>query len=135
MGSTRLQVVTVSSFHGKRKRKAWKVLSDNTKSKEAFEILRNEVDPTDETYEMLMEYVCALYGHRDITSVNEVLYSLFRLGNFCDKCLPLSEDCLKKHIQQANHQAFIWKHSLVAFIVPPSPVGNGWTLKDDELTI
>ena len=126
---------SVSSFHGKGKRKAWKVLSDNTKSKEAFEILGNEVDPTDETCEMLMEYVCALYGHKDITSVNEVRYSMFRLGNFSDECLPPTEDCLEKHIQRANHQAFIWKRSLVAFIVPPSPVGNGWELKDDELTI
>ena len=64
---------SVSSFHGKEKRKAWKVLSDNTKSKEAFEILGNEVDPTDETYEMLMEYVCALYGHKEIISVNDLL--------------------------------------------------------------
>ena len=119
----------------KENEKPGKVLSDNTKSKEAFEILGNEVDPTDETYEMLMEYVCALYGHKDITSVNEVRYSMFRLGSFSDECLPPTEDCLKKHIQRANHQAFIWKRSLVAFIVPPSPVGNGWELKGDELTI
>lgn len=51
------------------------------------------------------------------------------------KCLPPTEDCLKKHIQRANHEAFIWKRSLVAFIVPANPVGNGWELKHDELTI
>ena len=52
---------SVSSFHGKGKQKAWKVLSDNTKSKEAFELLGNDADPTDE---MLIRNVCALYGHR-----------------------------------------------------------------------
>lgn len=51
---------SVSSFHGKGKRKAWKILSDNTKSKEEFEFLGNEVDPTNETYEMLMETMFAL---------------------------------------------------------------------------
>ena len=33
----------VSSFYGKGKRKAWKVLSDNTKSKEAFESLETKL--------------------------------------------------------------------------------------------
>lgn len=70
-----------------------------------------------------------------MTSVNEVRYSMFRLGSFSDECLPPTEDCLKKYIQRANHEAFIWKRSLVAFIVPPNPVGNGWELKHDELTI
>ncbi len=88
---------SVSSFYGKGKRKAWKVLSDNPK--DAFRILGNEVDPTEELYEMMTKYVCALYGHKDMMCVNEVRYSMFHLGSFSDECLPPTEDCPKKHVQ------------------------------------
>jgi hypothetical protein len=55
------------------------------KGKDAFKILGNEVDPTEELYEILVEYVCA---ERYMTCVNEVRYSMFRLGSFSDECLP-----------------------------------------------
>ena len=126
---------SVSSFYGKGKKKAWKVLSENPKGKDAFRILGNEVYPTEDLYEILVEFVCALYGHKDMTCVNEVRYCMFRLGSFSDECLPPTRDCLKKHVQRANYQAFIWKRCLLALIVAPSPVGRGWELKDEELTI
>lgn len=126
---------SVSSFYGKGKKKAWKVLSENPKGKDAFRILGNEVYPTEDLYEILVEFVCALYGHKDMTCVNEVRYCMFRLGSFSDECLPPTRDCLKKHVQRANYQAFIWKRCLLALIVAPSPAGRGWELKDEELTI
>jgi hypothetical protein len=43
------------------------------------------------------------------------------------------KDCLKKHIERAAYQAFIWKQCLLAEAAPPSLVGNGWEIRDGEL--
>lgn len=56
-------------------------------------------------------------------------YGAFRTNAYC------RQDCLKKHIQRAAYQTFIWKRCLVNFVAPPSPVGNGWELISVDLTI
>ena len=124
---------SVSSFYGKGKRKTWKVLSSHPNGRDAFKTLGDAVHPTEELCQMLIEYVCALYGHERMKCVNEVRYSMFCLGSFSDESLPPTQDCLKKHIERAAYQAFIWKQCLLAEAAPPSPVGNGWEIRDGEL--
>ena len=70
-----------------------------------------------------------------MTSVNDVRCCLFCLGSYSDECLPPTYNCLMKHIQPASYQAFIWKKCLLARILPPSPVGNGWVVLEGHLTI
>ena len=124
---------SVSSFYGKGKRKAWKTAME-TDSQETFKTLGNEVSPTEMLCEALSRYVCALYGH-ECDSVNEVRCIMFRLGSFSDESLPPTHDCLTKHIERANYQAFLWKRCLIPLMVPPSPLENGWILSQGKLSI
>ena len=49
--------------------------------------------------------------------------------------IPPSKDALVLHIKRANFQAMIWKKALDQNFTPPSPKGNGWTIKDGNIDI
>ena len=77
-----------------------------------------------------------MYGDKTSTNVNECRYELFKSGKCSDDALPPTCDSLAQHINRANIQAASWCECLSAEVNLPSPVGNGWTLKnDDELEI
>ena len=45
--------------------------------------------------------------------------------------MPPTKDELIQHLKRANYQSFVWKRALQVNPDIPSPVGNGWSLKDD----
>ena len=69
--------------------------------------------------------------------VNELRYQLFcnKRGEVESSQLPPCRDCLFMHVQRANYQAAIWKCSLQANAVVPSPTESGWTDDDGRLDI
>ena len=83
----------------------------------------------------LESFICNLYGLKDIGTVNEVRYYLFKNGKFSDETLPPNDDCLLQHIKRANYQAAIWRRCLVNNINPPPATSHGWKVDSDEVSI
>ena len=54
----------VSSFYRKGKAACWKILEKNSKFLKAFQDLGSNWELTDETFELLEEHICVLYGSR-----------------------------------------------------------------------
>ena len=49
--------------------------------------------------------------------------------------LPPCEDCLYQHAARANYQAALWRHTLQASPIIPSPVRQGWSMEDGQLAV
>ena len=45
--------------------------------------------------------------------------------------LPPTQDALRKHVQRANYQAFVWKNALEAMPNITGPNGHGWIASRD----
>ena len=76
---------------------------------------------TDESEAIMSEYVGLLFGSK-LLCVNDARVELFKRGKFSEELLPPNDDFLKKHLQRANYQAFVWKSCLSQFI--PNVKGN-----------
>ena len=87
-------------------------------------------------FTLIEKYVCHLYGQPDAHSINNVPYRMFKLGKCTEESLPPNADSLHQHILiLVNYQSYIRKHSTIAILAAPSPVGFGWYLKEDNLEI
>ena len=101
-----------------------------------FSKLGKDFPPSEDLVDELNKFACLMYGDKTSTNVNECRYELFKSGKCSDDVLPPTCDSLVQHINRANFQAASWCECLSAEVNLPSPVGNGWTLKnDDELEI
>ncbi|XP_071943683.1 uncharacterized protein [Antedon mediterranea] len=126
---------SVSSFFGKGKVKAMKLVMENSNLCKAFCSLGNSTSElSDELVCDLETFVCRLYGHKN-KSVNEVRYAMFSMNVRAENMMPPNKDALYKHIQRANYQASIHKASFIQQQNAPSPVGNGWKMADNKLVI
>ena len=85
----------------------------------------------------LEEFVCALYGSRHVTDVNDLRYAMFcaKRGKIESHQLPPCRDTLQKHSKRANYQALIWRKCLEGNPFIPEPEQHGWIAYDDELSI
>ena len=119
----------MSSFAGKGKTKAFKLLKDNPKYVRAFMLLGRSWDVDDELFDVLEEFVCDLYGKKGrLSSVNLLRYQLHcaKGGNVEPELLPPCQSSLKLHVSRSNYQAAIWRRAIVALPDTPSPHGQGW---------
>ena len=131
---------SVSSFSGRGKLSALKLLKDHVQFQETFKQLGQEWTLSEELMTNLEIFTCRLYSAQtDITEVNEMRYQLFRIknGDVDSSQLPPCKDSLKMHAVRANYQAAIWQRSLNNNATIQNPVDcSGWTLDDQrELTI
>lgn len=78
------------------------------------------------------QFVCHLYGHGDLHSINEIRLK-YLSGRCSVDCLPTTQDALYFHLKRANYQTFIWKQALTAQLDLPTPHGNGWTMEKGSL--
>lgn len=126
---------TVSSFSGRGKLSALKILQSDKKFQKGFTQLGKDWVLNDELFQCLEEFTCRIYSPQtNINDVNEMRYELFRLknGNIESSQLPPCRDSLHMHAIRANYQAAIWQRSLQPNPDVPSPdVCKGWTLDDD----
>jgi hypothetical protein len=93
---------------------------------------------SDERFTKIQQFTCQMYASRTtVTNVNELRYHLFRAkkGDIESGQLPPCQDCLYQHTARANYQAALWRSSLEATPVIPSPVGHGWWIEDGKLTV
>ena len=113
---------TTSSFTGYGKKKCWKIY------KEFPELLagigRNgAIEPVE-------EYICRLYGIRNVTSgVIKGRFELFMKGKKDIECLPPTYDALKLHLSRCNYQAKIWLQSNIAVQELEDPINTGGWIK------
>jgi hypothetical protein len=67
----------VSSFFRKGKQAVWKAVTKNTAFIDLFSSLGTEVKASEELVRCLEWFVCSLYGHPRIFSVNEARKKVF----------------------------------------------------------
>ena len=123
---------TVSSFAGKGKLSALKLLTNDHAIQQTLSQLGEDWHVSQDLFLKLEIFACRLYGCKlQDPKVNELRYNLFcsKKGELESHQPPPCSDCLLKHAQRANYQAAIWKRSLIREANIPSPVGLGWTLE------
>ena len=121
----------ISSFYRKGKAVCWKVLENNPKFLKVFQDLGTSWELTDETFELLEEYVCKLYGCRE-DNVDQVCFQLFQKKLKREKkiidlsLLPPCKSVLLLHTKRANCVAKIWRCSNEAQLQVPDFKMHGW---------
>ena len=88
-----------SSFFRKDKKVMWKLVLQNDKFLDTFSQLGLFNSVTDEVSNCLEKFVCALYGYKNETTVNNVRVKMFQLKGISDLALlPPCKNNLKLHI-------------------------------------
>ena len=95
----------------------------------------------EDTYLVLEELVCVLYGQNKVRDVNTACFSIFNvkyqskdsntplknIKGLEPSMLPPCQATLKQHVLHANFIANMWKSSDESNINQLDPHGNGWT--------
>ena len=63
-------------------------------------------------------------------NLNDLRHKLFCKKQSRNEALPPTDDSMEQHLKRANYQTLVWKAALKPCPKLPSPVGNGWHLKD-----
>lgn len=125
---------SVSSFYGKGKVKALKLVSAEGDYQTAFKQLGGSFEVSPELCAELEKFVCALYGQH-VDSVDTARYNMFMMDCKSETMMPPNKDSLHQHILRANYQAAIHRRALEQLPEVPQPTEHGWTLVDGELLI
>ena len=134
----RSQADTVSTFGGKGRISAFKLMQKNRKYQDAFTQLEKKWSVPRDLFSVLQEFTCELYATRcPSATVNELRYQLFqpKKGEVGSGQLPPYEDCLFMHSLRANYQAGVWRRALEECPSIPNPSGHGRCYEDGKLTI
>ena len=131
---------TTSSFKGIGKIKPIKVLQKLPKYQPILADLGREWQVTEELFDGLEEFTCAIYGRPKFKSVDSLRYTLIKekccgddglhLGRNVDLAtFPPYRGALQQHIRRVNFQVAIWRRADLPIVEVPSPTdGHGWTL-------
>ena len=68
-----------------------------------------------------------------VFDINHLLYKLFRSKKLSGEKLPLTHDALILHLSRVAFQVYNWMNTHKALLDLPSPIDNGWMLKDGKL--
>uniref|UniRef100_A0A8C4NGS3 Uncharacterized protein n=1 Tax=Eptatretus burgeri TaxID=7764 RepID=A0A8C4NGS3_EPTBU len=115
---------SVSSFYGKGKTKAIKLLTQNKSFSHACQMLGESFSITDELVSLLEDFVCKLYSQQEYSHVNDARYSMFSMATRNESVMPPNRDALIKQVQRANFQAAVCKRSFDNHPDIPSPAGH-----------
>ena len=127
---------TVSTFVGKGKNKALKMVMEKQDMRSKLGGIGETVPPGNEVIANVEHFVCALYNGSGEEGINEIRYKMFcKSKNMQSHQLPRTKAALKHHIKRANYQAYLWKNSLQRSIEDQNPNGQGWQLKDGQLEV
>ena len=135
-----------ASFMRKGKQKPYEVMVKNERFIKAMCTLGNTDKVDLDVAAVLEEFVCCLYGLKDVSHVNDGRLYLFKklyapekqddlLGklNLSDPCCLLPcRAVLEEKIKRTNYVAFVWKHARKAEPVHFWPVGYGWRVNENN---
>ena len=127
---------TVSSFSGKGKVKALKLMMAEDEYARLFYDIGNSWSIDDAMKKKFEKFVCHLYGYQ-YSDINTLRYKVYcvKNGKVDGDQLPPCRDSLEQHLFRANYQTRIWKLSLTARPVIPSPDDHGWYFIENEVAI
>ena len=110
----------ISSFFRNGKEKCWKLIKKTKKFQNAFSILGENWEVSNDLFIMLEEFVCQLYGYRN-KSTDRVHFQIYdkkytKENTVVDMAaLPLCSSILRLHIFRSNIVASLWKRSTTAY--------------------
>ena len=110
----------------------WKVMRTKHEFQTMFANLGNSRAVSEELIKGLEEYVCNLYGSKEV-DINKTRYKVFqrrytRENKIIDlSLLPPCKDTLSRHIKRANTIAYIWKNSPISMVELLDTSTCGWT--------
>ena len=122
----------VSCFFRKGKQAVWKAVNKKTEFIDLFASLGDEVAPSEELVLGLEKFVCFLYGHPRLLSVNEARRKVFwQKFNKDEKIVYLSlmppcKSNLHYHIMRANYVAYLFRQADHLVMHLESPERYGW---------
>jgi hypothetical protein len=124
---------TISAFAGRGKVKPLKLMLNNATYVQAFAQLGEQREVYLAELQAIKSFVCSMYGWKGIDSVDELRYRMYCQsdGKIACENLPPCTDTLDLHVMRANHQARIWRESLLQHQSEVDPLEHGWTLDDD----
>ena len=123
----------ISSFLRKGKEKCWKLVEKTKKFQNAFSILGENWEVSNDLFIMLGEFVCQLYGYRS-KSTDRVRFQIYdkkytKENKVIDMAaLPPCSSVLRLHILRSNMVASLWKRSTTASFTVPDISQHGWDL-------
>lgn len=118
------------------KKKAWKALLKDETTQDLVGNLGTIIPPSDGTIQSCERFICSMYAtsKKAGRTADEVRYWMFCQKHQSSERLPPTSNSLRHHIERANYQSYIWKHSLQAVQELPSPSpNNGWKEVDGIL--
>ena len=79
--------------------------------------------------------MCLLYDSKcKVFDINHLRYKLFCSSkNLSGEKLKPTHDALILHLSRVAFQVYIWMNAHKALLDLPSPIGNGWILKNGKL--
>ncbi len=138
-----------ASFMRKAKKRPFEIMKKNPRFTEAIKHLGDSdvLDP--DVTAVVEEYVCAVYGVRNLGSVNEARLHLFnkmyapkRESYPLDKikttdpcCMPPCQRVLHQKLLRTNFVAYLWRNAREAQPVMFGPEGHGWKVDGKRLAI
>ena len=126
---------STSAFFGIGKQKAYKVVKGSIRYQEVLAGMGEAFQFDENVFSIIEEMVAEFYGVKSCPSINDARYRKFCTKNHVPEPqkLPPTKDELFLHCLRANYVARIWKLALVPNVLPPSPEGHGWLLKNGIL--
>jgi hypothetical protein len=77
------------------------------------------------------KFVCAMYSHGEVESVNQIRVLLFpKCGK--PQALPPTRDALQLHIKRSQYRASVWKQASCQYPILPNPDEMGWVKVDGK---
>ena len=122
----------VSSFFRMGKQAVWKAILKNDVFVNLFASFGDEIAPSDRVVEELDKFVCCLYGHPHLKSVNDARHKVFWQKFNKDKkivdlsLMPPCKTNLSYHILRANYVALLFRQADHLVMNLESPEGYGW---------
>lgn len=131
---------TTSAFVRRGKLKPFQILEKNPEFLHLFQSFGTTATVDEDCFNGLQKFVCHMYGKSPSTDTNKVRYDIFKsryeaksvkdsftIHEGLDlSLLPPCKGTLRMHCLRANFQAFVWRHSHLANVFLPSPIGSGW---------
>ena len=123
---------TVSAFNGRGKVKPLKLMVKHVEYMEAFAELGTSYRVSESLLEVLQKFVCHVYGNK-VNDIDELRYKLYcqSAGKIGCEYLPPCQDVLRLHARRANHQAEIWRDSLIQYQDELNPEEYGWMVDEN----
>ena len=134
---------TTSAFKGKGKVKALKIMQNDARFQNAFQLLGEAWKLEKETVDEIDRFACVLYGNKKIKEVNNLRFATLQArcgGDEISKevkhydlaTLPPCRSVLEQHVFRCNFQTRIWKLAHVPEPDVPRPTdGHGWLEEND----